>query len=82
MSWNYRMMVQSDGDDYWFSVHEVHYTDGVPRAYSKEPAGIGGNNIEDLMFAVNKMKDAILNKPALWANERFPEEFDYDKEMK
>jgi hypothetical protein len=76
-------MVQPDKDDYFFSVHEVHYEkDGTPYAYSKEPASVAGSCIDDLTFALNKMKDAILNKPVLWANERFPEEFDYDKKMK
>jgi hypothetical protein len=83
MSWNYRMMAQKDGDNYFFSVHEVYYDkNNIPYSYSKEPVSVNGNSVDDLIFGVNAIKGAILNRPVLWYGNRFPEVFDYDKLMK
>jgi hypothetical protein len=40
-SWDYRVIefVTEDGEA-WRSIHEVHYIDGIPRAYSESPAPV------------------------------------------
>jgi hypothetical protein len=40
-SWDYRVIefVTEDGE-VWRSIHEVHYVDGIPRAYRERPAPV------------------------------------------
>lgn len=80
MSWNHRLMVQPDGSGgMWFEIHEVYYSEeGKPGSYVTTPSDISGGDIDDIMFSLNAMKDAI-NKPILWMGDKFPEEFDYDE---
>lgn len=83
MSWNYRLMATPDGNEgMWFEIHEVYYDEeGKPKNYTTIPAEISGNNIDDIMFSLNAMKEAV-NRPILWMEENFPEEFDYDEWIK
>ena len=71
MSWNHRVLAHKDGDDIWFSIHEVYYDkDGKPNNYTANGVSVGGNSIKDLSWALDKMKEC-LNKPILSA-ENFP----------
>lgn len=86
-TWNYRVMV-------WFnppvkditfeptlSINEVYYTDGKPTSYIANKAKVTGDNLEDIRFVLSIMEDA-LKKDILYAGDRFPEIFDYDKFIK
>jgi hypothetical protein len=67
-SWNYRALAfTSTAGDHWNSIHEVHYEDGHPVAYSERPAVVLWDEADGLMGAfriVERMKEALL-KPAL-----------------
>jgi hypothetical protein len=74
MSWNHRVLVHKDGDDIWFSIHEVYYDEKeTPESYTSNGVSVGGNSIKDLSWTLDKMKKC-LNKPIL-SLENFPEEF-------
>jgi len=74
MSWNHRVLAHKDGDDIWFSIHEVYYDEkGTPESYTSNGVSVGGNSIKDLSWTLDKMKKC-LNKPIL-SLENFPEEF-------
>ena len=83
MTWNYRLMVQPDGSrGMWFEIHEVYYDEeGEPYSYTTNPADVSGNDINDIIFALNEMKK-VLNTPTLWMGDKFPKEFDYDEWIK
>ncbi len=71
MSWNYRVVRQSKGDERWLSICEVYYQDDkvTPRAYGDggAPFSNEGNDemdIRSLGWTLDKMREA-LSKPIL-----------------
>lgn len=82
MSWNNRVLVHEDSEgDYFFQIHEVYYNeDGSPRGYTARGTTPHGNSIEDIDWGLDMMKKC-LNKPILWAGDRFPEEFKEPKNI-
>ena len=82
MSWNYRLMAHENNNEYYFNIHDVYYdTKGTPKSYSENPAVVGGSDINEVIYVMNKFKSATLT-PILWYGDRFPEVFDYDRKMK
>ena len=74
MSWNHRVLAHKDGDEVWFSIHEVYYDEnGIPKSYTANGVNVGGNSIKDLSWTLDKMKEC-LDKPIL-SLENFPETF-------
>lgn len=78
-TWNIRVLVTEEevigGDNELdFALHEVHYTDGRPLGSTKNPIRVSGESLEALQWYVDKMQEA-LNKPILWGDKRFPQEF-------
>lgn len=79
MSWNLRVIVTEEpvigGDDELeYALHEVYYSEGVPNGLTKNPIRVSGESLEALKWYVDKMKLA-LEKPILWGDHRFPQEF-------
>lgn len=75
MSWNHRLMAYEDGDEYYFRVHEVYYDkEGKPDGYTQEGVTVGGNSLEELRLVLYRM-GLCLDKPILWAGDKFPQEF-------
>ena len=78
MSWNYRVMAHRspfDENDIGLQIHEVHYDKKKnPKAFSKEPAMIGGESIEDIKWILKEI-EVCLEKPILDAN-NFPNEYE------
>ena len=72
--WNYRVLVYNDVEGLYFRIHEVYYADGVPNGYSQPGAAVSGSTSSDLKNCLLRMKEAT-EKPFLWAEERFPEEY-------
>ena len=71
MSWNHRVLAHKNGDEFWFSIHEVYYDKkGTPESYTVNGVIVGGNSIKDLSWTLDKMKEC-LDKPILSA-ENFP----------
>lgn len=66
-TWNYRVMSFKHGEDAWQAIHEVHYRDGRPTAYSSSAAVVmwdtdGGSDAG--LWVLDRMKEA-LSKPVL-----------------
>ena len=80
MSWNLRVLVTESptigGENgYNYAIHEVYYNSkGVPNASTKRSINVSAEDMDGLEWYVNKMKEA-LNKPILWGDHRFPQEF-------
>ena len=75
MSWNYRILAHEDGEDMYFQIHEVHYTDDIPHSYSTYGAPIGGESIDAIKLMLNKMI-ACIEEPILLAGDKFPEVYE------
>lgn len=67
-TWNYRVIeFVTPGGEPWRSIHEVHYVDEVPIAYSESPACIVWDVDEGYsaaLFTLKRMRKA-LDKPVL-----------------
>ena len=64
-TWNHRVMKRKDGDEDWFTIHEVYYKDNMDiEGYTKETISVGGNSIEDLRWTLEQMIKS-LDKPIL-----------------
>lgn len=63
--WNYRVIeFVTPEDEPWFSIHEVHYRDGKPYAYTEDPAAVCSETTDGLRWVLARMAEAI-DKPAL-----------------
>lgn len=77
--WNHRLIAHEDGDDIFYQIHEVYYNkDGFPESYTEKGVSVGGNTIEGINWVLDRMRECI-DKPILWANEKFPDEFNMKK---
>ena len=75
MSWNHRVLAFPEDDEVYFQIHSVYYNkEGEANGYGAPAANVGGDNIKDLSWTLDKMKEC-LEKPILWGNQRFPEEY-------
>ena len=66
-TWNYRVISFRHGEDAWCAIHEVYYDNGVPKAYSSEPAVVMWDPEEGDgtgCQVLDRMKEA-LGKPVL-----------------
>lgn len=65
-TWNYRVMSFRHGEEAWQAIHEVHYRDGVPFAYT-EAAAVAMWDPDDVdggLRSLERMREA-LSKPVL-----------------
>jgi hypothetical protein len=67
-SWDYRVIefVTEEGE-VWRSIHEVHYVDGVPKAFSERPAPVMWERDDGAMAALvtlEQMRQAV-TRPVL-----------------
>ena len=73
--WNHRVLVQKEGDDLCFTIHEVYYDDdGRPDGYTERGIEVSAETIEALRQELKHMEEC-LQKPMLWGDEKFPEEW-------
>lgn len=63
-----------DNGEYWYSIHEVHYRNGKPRAYTTEPVDVCGDSLKSLRWTLKKMKEC-LKKSILWKGKKWPKIF-------
>ena len=63
-TWNYRLMDRSTEKEEWIAIHSVYYKNGEVDGYSKEPAPVGGSNLEEIRATLQRMSEA-LDKPIL-----------------
>jgi hypothetical protein len=76
MSWNYRVLAwEQEDEEPYFEIGSVSYDKhGNPVVYSEYGNIAGGDTIDELQVELNQMNQA-LNKPILWAGDKFPEEY-------
>ena len=74
MGWNHRILAHTDGEDWFFQIHEVSYDkQGNPNSYTEQGVSVGADSIEGIVWILDKMKEC-LNKPILSAVD-FPKEW-------
>ena len=69
--WNYRAICFEHGEDSHIAIHEVHYQDGIPVAYSETPAVVLWSVEEPDgagLAILNRMREALV-KPVLLESE-------------
>tara|TARA_R110002074_G_scaffold308931_1_gene479681 strand:- start:72 stop:281 length:210 start_codon:yes stop_codon:yes gene_type:complete len=60
MGWNHRVMKHKDGEDDFFQIHEVYYTeDGEVDGYTLNGASAGGNTLDELRSELQRMLDSL-----------------------
>ena len=75
MGWNYRVLAYEVGKHVVFKIHEVYYNeDGTPDASTIESCKMEIENATDFRFMLIRMLEC-LDKPILWGDSRFPEEY-------
>jgi hypothetical protein len=75
MSFNHRVLVIEDGEDYQYCIHEVYYDkEGKPNGYTKRGVEVVAESKDGLNWVLDRMKEC-LDKKYLWGDDRFPEEF-------
>lgn len=63
--WNHRIIKHVTSDSEWFAVHEVYYDDdGTPNSCTSEPIKIIQEDLKDIEWEIDKIKEA-LQKPVL-----------------
>lgn len=73
--WNHRIMVSEHEGEPYFQIHEVYYNEkGVPVSHTKEPIGVCGDSIEEILWVLEKMGECT-KKPVLWLGDKFPQEY-------
>lgn len=78
LSFNYRILTDGDIGEPVFEICGV-WSNPLPFRYTK--TGIKGSDIEELRGMLYSLNES-LNKDILYADERFPEVFDYDEFIK
>jgi hypothetical protein len=65
MTWNYRVIHTTDGEEEFFAIYEVYYDDnGRPEARTEEPAHPAGETLEELADDLQAYQ-AALQQPVL-----------------
>ena len=60
MGWNHRVMKHKDGEDDFFQIHEVYYTeDGEVDGYTLNGVAAGGNTLDELRSELQRMLDSL-----------------------
>lgn len=75
MSWNHRILAHVTKEETLFEIHEVYNDEkGVPNGYTKNAVSVSAENLTDINWTLEKMKDCT-KKPILWAGDKFPKEY-------
>jgi len=74
MTWNHRILAHKYKDQVQLQIHEVYYDENnKPKLYTKNPTKVYGENLQEINWVLEKMKECI-NKPILWGDNKFPQE--------
>lgn len=66
-TWNYRVVRHKSQREGWpdhLQIHEVHYENDKPVSVSADGARIGGDNVDEIKWALERIREA-LEKPIL-----------------
>lgn len=77
MSWNYRILAHPQEEEVFLEIHEVFY-DGEDESKATtctvNAVTVGAEDVDGVKWSLEMMAEA-LDKPILWADDRFPEEY-------
>ena len=76
-TWGHRILAhkaETCVNGVYFSIHEVHYENDKPVMHTVHSIPPTGETIEDLIWALDKMK-ACCESPILWAGDKWPQEY-------
>lgn len=60
MSWNYRLVKRTHGDQVSYAIHEVYYNDhNVPESITKNPVVVAEESKGDVMTTLRQMERAL-----------------------
>jgi len=60
MSWNYRLVKRTHGDQVSYAIHEVYYNDqNVPKSITKNPVVVAEESKGDVMTTLRHMERAL-----------------------
>jgi len=60
MSWNHRVMKHKDGDDDFFTIHEVYYDKkGKINGYTSNGTSVCGNSLQELREGLERMLKSL-----------------------
>ena len=60
MSWNYRLVKRTHGDQVFYGIHEVYYNDqSVPESITENPVGVSEESKGDIMTSLRHMERAL-----------------------
>ena len=60
MTWNYRLVKRTHGDDVLYAIHEVYYDDhGTPESITESPVGVTAESKSDIMTTLRHMERAL-----------------------
>jgi hypothetical protein len=66
MTWNYRIVRHTGGDEPWFAIHEVYYDDeDAPTAVTTEPVCPGGDTPDEVIAALEQMLTDARTRPVI-----------------
>lgn len=75
MTFNHRVLAHEHDGDVYFEIHEVYYNKKFkPILHTENPVSVGGESIEEILWVLERMK-SCLDKPILWAGDKFPKEY-------
>ena len=77
MRWNHRVIAKEYNREILLQIHEVYYDKNEPKWFTQDPIHIIGDDLEELNWTVDKIKEC-LNKPILWGDDKFPQEYNLD----
>lgn len=75
MSWNHRVLAHEHNKEIYLMIHEVYYNDDLkPIGYTERAVGIGGEDLKSIRWTLKHMRKC-LEKPILWAGDKWPKEY-------
>lgn len=73
--WNHRLMAEQTDEEIYLSIHEVHYDKNeIPVGYTEKPISVSAETVDGVKWVLEKMIDC-LQKPILWAGDKWPQEY-------
>jgi hypothetical protein len=70
MGWNHRVMKHKDGEDDFFTIHEVYYNkEGKVDGYTKKGTSAGGNSLQELREDLERMLKSLDKEVLIYESE-------------
>ena len=70
MGWNHRVMKHKDGEDDFFTIHEVYYDkEGKVDGYTTKGSSAGGNSLQELRENLERMLRSLDKEVLIYESE-------------